>query len=60
MGANILIALIAGLVGFCAGFILCTALSLGRQDDLMCALALLLEDPLDRERREHAKRTLIG
>jgi len=42
------------------GVILGCALGLGRQDDLMHALAALLENPTDPVRREHARAVLHG
>lgn len=42
------------------GVILGCALGLGRQDDLMHALAMLVEKPNDPARLEHARAVLHG
>lgn len=42
------------------GVILGCSLGLGRQDDLMHALAMLIENPTDPKRRENARKVLQG
>lgn len=42
------------------GVILGCTLGLGRQDDLMHALAMLIENPTDPKRRENARKVLQG
>lgn len=48
------------LVGIGAGFILCSVLTLGRVDDVLHALALLVEDPTDPARVQNALDVLRG
>jgi len=48
------------LVGICVGFMLSAVLTLGRVDDVLHALAMLVEDPTDPARVEHAIAVLRG
>ena len=48
------------LVGICVGFMLSAVLTLGRVDDVLHALAMLVEDPTDPARVEHAIAVLKG
>ena len=56
-----IVAVLIGIVlGLGAGFILSSAIGLGRQDELMDALAKLLKAPNDAEVREYARQVLRG
>lgn len=53
-------AVAGGAVGFLLGFLWCSWLTLVRQDDLMAALAALLERPHSREVQTWAEEVLRG
>lgn len=57
---NALLTIGIGSIALAVGTIIGAAIGLGRQDDLMHALAHLLEDPTDKERIDHARKTLLG
>jgi hypothetical protein len=47
-------------VALSVGVVVGSALGLGRQDDLMHALAMLIERPTDPRMRENARKVLRG
>jgi uncharacterized membrane protein len=52
--------LIGVVLGCGAGFILSSIIGLGRQDELMHALVMLLKSPEDENIREYARQVLRG
>lgn len=57
---SIVVMALVSAVALLGGVILGCTLGLGRQDDLMHALALLVENPNDPKRLEHARAVLHG
>lgn len=50
----------AFIIGIGTGFMICAVLTLGRLDDVLHALALLVEDPTDPARVQNALDVLHG
>lgn len=57
---TVMLCIVCTLGGMFIGFLLASSFGLQRQDDLMEALAHLLESPLDDQVREAARRVLRG
>ncbi|OQA18741.1 MAG: hypothetical protein BWY63_01946 [Chloroflexi bacterium ADurb.Bin360] len=57
---SIVVMALVSAVALLGGVILGCTLGLGRQDDLMHALALLVANPNDPKRLEHARAVLHG
>lgn len=57
---NWLVIVAAFIIGVGVGFMTCSVLTLGRVDDVLHALALLIEDPTDPERLANALEVLRG
>ena len=58
--STIALLLIGVVLGCGAGFILSSIIGLGRQDELMHALVMLLKSPEDENIREYARQVLRG
>jgi len=57
---NWLVIVAALIIGIGTGFMICAVLTLGRVDDVLHALALLIEDPTDPARLANALEVLRG
>ncbi len=57
---SVVVMAVVSAVALSVGVVVGSALGLGRQDDLMHALAMLIERPTDPRMRENARKVLRG